>query len=172
MPLIYGEGSKAFRRLQLAVMRGHPEDHTLFAWGTVVDKPTWIMSVKFKSMWNMTPLPWKPPIERPEMMGLLANSPKDFENSHMFVPAPSATGFYLDFEAALPTETGNDIIGLDLPLAPPLYYYVRTWDKPKMTQLYHARYIVLLCRHEEDKGLLSGYSCLGWVAKSVSTKPA
>lgn len=151
MPLIYGEGSKAFRRLQLAIMRTHPEDHTLFAWGTVVDQPSWIVTEKPKSVWSMTPLPWKPPTERPEMMGLLANSPKDFENSHMFVPAPSAIGFYLDFDAALPTEFGNDIIGLDLPLAPSVYYYVRTWDKPKMTQLHHARYVVLLCKHEEDK---------------------
>ncbi|KAI0183683.1 heterokaryon incompatibility protein-domain-containing protein [Xylaria flabelliformis] len=33
MPLIYGEGPKAFRRLQEALAREYPEDHSLFAWG-------------------------------------------------------------------------------------------------------------------------------------------
>ncbi|KAK3382558.1 heterokaryon incompatibility protein-domain-containing protein, partial [Lasiosphaeria ovina] len=32
MPLLYGEGMKAFRRLQEEIMRSNPRDHTLFAW--------------------------------------------------------------------------------------------------------------------------------------------
>ncbi|OTA70565.1 HET-domain-containing protein [Hypoxylon sp. EC38] len=35
MSLIYGEGQKAFQRLQEEIMKAYPEDHTLFAWGTV-----------------------------------------------------------------------------------------------------------------------------------------
>ncbi len=150
MPLIYGEGSKAFQRLQLAIMRAHPEDHTLYTWGMVVDKPSWIVSEETNSLWNTVPLPWKPPAERPEMMGLLASSPRDFQNSHLFVPSASATEFYLDFNAALPTQLGNGIIALDLPLAPIIYHYIHSRNKPKMTQLDRVRYVFLLCQHEED----------------------
>ncbi|KAK4129154.1 HET-domain-containing protein, partial [Parathielavia appendiculata] len=32
MPLLYGEGRKAFRRLQEEIMKTNPTDHTLFAW--------------------------------------------------------------------------------------------------------------------------------------------
>ncbi|KAL2124997.1 hypothetical protein VTJ04DRAFT_1362 [Mycothermus thermophilus] len=33
MPLLYGEGKRAFRRLQEEILRSNPLDHTLFAWG-------------------------------------------------------------------------------------------------------------------------------------------
>ncbi|KAF3058217.1 Vegetative incompatibility protein HET-E-1 [Daldinia childiae] len=38
MPLLYGEGDRAFLRLQEALVKAYPEDHTLFAWGTVVQR--------------------------------------------------------------------------------------------------------------------------------------
>lgn len=37
MPLLYGEGHKAFRRLQEEIIRLH-DDHSIFAWNTVADK--------------------------------------------------------------------------------------------------------------------------------------
>ncbi|KAE9379683.1 HET-domain-containing protein, partial [Stipitochalara longipes BDJ] len=36
MPLLYGEGIKAFRRLQEEIIKLYPEDHSLYAWGDIV----------------------------------------------------------------------------------------------------------------------------------------
>jgi hypothetical protein len=52
MPLLYGEGKRAFRRLQEEIMRAYPGDHTLFAWGTVVDKYANELHVKYSSRGN------------------------------------------------------------------------------------------------------------------------
>jgi len=38
MPLIYGEGTSAFRRLQETIALAYPDDHTLFAWGKLVEE--------------------------------------------------------------------------------------------------------------------------------------
>ncbi|OTB17618.1 hypothetical protein K445DRAFT_382848 [Daldinia sp. EC12] len=38
MPLLYGEGSEAFRRLQQEIMKTYPTDHSLYAWGTPVEE--------------------------------------------------------------------------------------------------------------------------------------
>ncbi|KAI6022259.1 hypothetical protein BKA83DRAFT_53929, partial [Pisolithus microcarpus] len=34
MPMVYGEGKKAFQRLQLEIIRTSSSDHTIFAWGS------------------------------------------------------------------------------------------------------------------------------------------
>lgn len=39
MLLLYGEGPKAFRRLQEILSREYPYDHSLFAWGKIVEEP-------------------------------------------------------------------------------------------------------------------------------------
>ncbi|RYP01527.1 hypothetical protein DL764_006193 [Monosporascus ibericus] len=36
MPLIYGEGMKAFQRLQEEIIESYPMDYSFFAWGTAV----------------------------------------------------------------------------------------------------------------------------------------
>lgn len=60
MPLLYGEGEKAFIRLQEEIMK-HSDDHSLFSW-TDLDTPA------------------------DSHYGLLANSPKNFANSANFMP--------------------------------------------------------------------------------------
>jgi hypothetical protein len=56
MPLIYGEGSKAFYRLQLEIMKSS-DDQSIFAW--------------IPNVWS----------DRPASYGLLAESPRDFKLS-------------------------------------------------------------------------------------------
>jgi hypothetical protein len=67
MPLIYGEGSKAFYRLQLEIMKSS-DDQSIFAW---------IPAVGFKM---------------PTSYGLLAESPKDFKLSYDIVDCTAAGG--------------------------------------------------------------------------------
>lgn len=63
MPLLYGEGSRAFIRLQEEIIK-QIDDQTIFAW----------------------------PMPRPEPCGLLAPSPKVFENVAELWPVPSRKG--------------------------------------------------------------------------------
>ncbi|KAK5719104.1 hypothetical protein LTR15_007627 [Elasticomyces elasticus] len=61
MALIYGEGPKAFRRLQEEILK-KTTDQTRFAWGYL---KTWVLGMP---------------------LGMFAGSPDDFETSHDFVP--------------------------------------------------------------------------------------
>ncbi|KAH8646892.1 hypothetical protein BX600DRAFT_443862 [Xylariales sp. PMI_506] len=86
MPLIYGEGNKALRRLQQEHMNAYPQDRTLYAWGELVER---------SSLQNPAPRPrWKEqhhhrngPASAKNLYDLLAESPKDFEHSGAFVPS-------------------------------------------------------------------------------------
>ncbi|KAK8876865.1 HET-domain-containing protein [Apiospora arundinis] len=84
MPLIYGEGKKAFKRFQEEILRRNPEDHTLFAWGEVID-------VRFADLGKRVD---EIPGFNEQMAnggtetrthGLLASAPKDFINSRYIV---------------------------------------------------------------------------------------
>ncbi|KAK5634676.1 hypothetical protein RRF57_010389 [Xylaria bambusicola] len=63
MPLLYGEGHKAFTRLQEAII-SQTYDHSILAWGIRNPKPLYERDVSSK----------------PEALGVLAMSPKDFED--------------------------------------------------------------------------------------------
>jgi hypothetical protein len=77
MPLLYGEGSKAFTRLQHEILRAS-NDHTIFCW-------TWTVSV---------PSDW---------VSLLAPSPSQFKSSEIFRPnrAPNEVSIYSMTNAGL-----------------------------------------------------------------------
>lgn len=84
IPLIYGEGSNAFRRLQEAIMfKTH--DQSLFAWGKLVENPSELISKE--AQFGLAPVPWKPPGERLPLLGLFADSPEYFESSGGISPA-------------------------------------------------------------------------------------
>lgn len=86
IPLIYGEGRKAFQRLQEAIMSS-TNDQSLFAWGRIVDTPGEMM----KPEQDPRSLPWKEPLDRLPLLGLFANSPADFKQSAGMVPVNTLT---------------------------------------------------------------------------------
>ncbi|OHW99976.1 het domain-containing protein [Colletotrichum incanum] len=65
MPLIYGEGMKAFKRLQETIIREN-DDQSVFAWGDIIEGNALVP--------NLNPQP------------LLAESPTDFKNSGDVIP--------------------------------------------------------------------------------------
>ncbi|KAF2811322.1 HET-domain-containing protein [Mytilinidion resinicola] len=67
MPLLYGEGEKAFIRLQEEIMR-HSDDQSLFAWGQE-DEPHWMKANPTKYV-----------------RGLLASSPAEFSTCGNVIP--------------------------------------------------------------------------------------
>jgi hypothetical protein len=74
MPLLYGEGTKSFERLQEEILK-RSSDHTLFAW--TAPRPANIDKEKL-------------------MGGFLARSPLDFENSNHYVPCISPYRYWLE----------------------------------------------------------------------------
>jgi hypothetical protein len=98
MPLLYGEGKKAFLRLGEEILK-LSNDHSLFAWGM----PPAVSRLKFfeqakddyddqlrsqKKSSSKHSHPNSQALERPLLRGLLADSPAEFTNSGKVVPLP------------------------------------------------------------------------------------
>jgi hypothetical protein len=93
MPLLYGEGKKAFIRLQEEIIR-HSNDHTIFCW-------SWPPSME-----SYEPLDWR---------GCLAPSPIAFRDSGNFIPTPRVgKDIPSDFQLT------NSGLHINLPLLHPL----------------------------------------------------
>jgi len=67
MPLLYGEGSKAFQRLQHHIMEDS-DDCSVLAWGETYTRPVWSLQLQY--------------------IGALAKSPVSFRNSSHIRPLP------------------------------------------------------------------------------------
>ncbi|KAF7559180.1 hypothetical protein G7046_g4983 [Stylonectria norvegica] len=88
MPMVYGEGARAFTRLQEEIMK-NSDDHSIFAWKD---------DTASRSMYR----------------GLLATSPADFRDSGGVFPRD----YFSALEASpTPYSTTNKGLGIDLPLA-------------------------------------------------------
>ncbi|KAI0686532.1 heterokaryon incompatibility protein-domain-containing protein [Earliella scabrosa] len=107
MPMIYGEGEKAFIRLQLEIMRQTP-DQSIFAWGTLHDYQVFKDNANSLSDYNE----WADPFRC-----ILASSPKLFAGCEYIEPVlleefNTRLGVSIDFPESSPTNYG---IQLHLP---------------------------------------------------------
>ncbi|KAK7946971.1 heterokaryon incompatibility protein-domain-containing protein [Apiospora aurea] len=84
MPLIYGEGEKAFKRLQEEILRRNPEDHTLFAWGTPVKASLSELGDSVEDIEELNRSA-ADSATATQLYGLLATSPRDFLHSRNIV---------------------------------------------------------------------------------------
>ncbi|KAI0485590.1 heterokaryon incompatibility protein-domain-containing protein [Xylaria cf. heliscus] len=107
--LIYGEVQKAFRRLQEEIIKLYPDDHSIYAWGPILELDA-----------RSTKAQLRPPeqLNQP-LLGLLAQSPRDFVNSGGVSPVPWIGRFYRMPGKAKPTAAPLVIVGkgikIDLP---------------------------------------------------------
>ncbi|KAI0898745.1 heterokaryon incompatibility protein-domain-containing protein [Annulohypoxylon nitens] len=150
MPLIYGEGKNAFRRLQEEIIKTRFDDHSVFAWGTIVPKPSIEISNK-NVLDGIEDLAWSKPRE---LLGLLAESPRYFADSGMFIPSPIADEFYRNPNsvATLPVLAGSEI-RIQLPVSfnfDSIYH----WGLPEVSQVREGIIVVLLCCHEKHPNWL------------------
>jgi hypothetical protein len=153
MPLLYGEGEKAFRRLQEEIMKDNPMDHTLFAWGRIVDRPKRQVTDELQ-LKGLEPIPWDADEARTPLRGLLAESPKDFLESAGFLPWRGTEGFYYPWRVSsmpvpYPRTAGPSVI-LDLPVLPVLLLGVYHWPGAQLevTQVRRIWLAVLLCESD------------------------
>ncbi|KAL1836452.1 hypothetical protein VTJ49DRAFT_5140 [Mycothermus thermophilus] len=96
MPLLYGEGKRAFRRLQEEILKSNPMDHTLFC---IVETG-----------------PWNEDYAEYGLRGLFADSPRDFRCVNAMVPWRSTEAFYNSVQLApstaapYPTLSGPSVV--------------------------------------------------------------
>jgi hypothetical protein len=157
MPLLYGEGKNAFRRLQEEITKANPMDHTLFAWGKIVDVPKGKISDPLQ-LQGQKPIPWSAAAASESLRGLFAESPKEFLHSGGFSPWRGTEGFYnpgsdTNNRAMIgapwsyyPTVTGENVI-IALPLLRSRVLTAFYWPKPQITQLRELWFAILLCEH-------------------------
>jgi len=146
MPLLYGEGEKAFRRLQEEIIATNPEDHSLFAWGNIVPRPS-IEIANPAQLSGITEIPW---VRRGKLLGLFARSPRNFAGSGRFINTRCAAVYYRSNRGriTLPVPV-NGGIRIELPVIPGGFHSVYHWHRPKMSQLRQGLITVLLCCDEE-----------------------
>jgi hypothetical protein len=157
MPLLYGEGKKAFRRLQEEILKENPADHTIFAWGTLIERKKWSRrkpddndNVEGSSM----PVLWDKGKAEEHLCGLLAESPSDFEFSGDFTPWFKTNRFYRDnaMSHAYPVTVGK-AIRLQIPVnllgtSKSLYHR----KQPATLQVRHMKHMLVMCGLESSQG--------------------
>ncbi|KAI0098927.1 heterokaryon incompatibility protein-domain-containing protein [Nemania sp. FL0031] len=129
MPLIYGEGLKAFQRLQEILVREYPQDHTLFAWGKIVEKPSNCIEDK-EQIWGSKPIQHQPNQVDQKWSGLLADSPEDFKDSGRFVAAPNAAGYFQGTRVISVNLIGHNDVELNLPGVGTPHYWANHLKRP------------------------------------------
>ena len=148
MPLIYGEGKNAFQRLQDEIMDAYPHDFTIFAWGNVVSEYSREVTDR-KVIFGDKPFD-SGLLDKgdDDTLGLLAKSPRDFENSSEFVPAPDSEGF---FDIEIPIRSRARImLRLKLPLLLPYRYALLRRPDPLGPQIQMIQFTILPCGRGSD----------------------
>ena len=151
IPLLYGEGKKAFRRLQEEIMKANPIDHSLLAWGTTVRMPKSQVEDGLQ-LKGLKPIPWNPDEASSTLHGLFAESPRDFQYSANITPWRATEGFYSSsmrgstslVSVRYPTISGPGVM-LELPVLKSTALSAHHWLQPQVTQLRPLLFAVLLC---------------------------
>lgn len=155
MPLLYGEGKKAFRRLQEEIMKANPTDHTLFAWGRIVDRPMRQIARGLSILNAPDSIPWEASQAGTIFNGLFAESPKDFEGSYHYRPWPGIHHFYdpsaRDRQVLYPTVAGACAI-IELPMLLSSELFAFHWPQLQVIQIRLLSFAILLCESEIGLG--------------------
>lgn len=164
MPMIYGEGKKAFRRLQEEIIRLYPEDHSLYAWGTlpIASNESSIPSLLTTQIEKRIA---HGPVEE-LLSGLLAESPKDFANSGDIVPVPWVSRFYRMRRKGKPTAAPAIAVGkgmkIDLPVIPREVHSTFGGNLSPNSRYRLGVWAVLLCTAPRNKNILLVLPLVSW----------
>ncbi|KAI1302039.1 hypothetical protein F5Y03DRAFT_396698 [Xylaria venustula] len=149
MPLIYGEGPTAFRRLQETLVREYPYDHSLFAWGKVVERVSNFINTEVHNVWKTSgtrEIKHEPDNIDDGLLGLFAESPTDFEHSGRIVIAPTATQFF-SYTAKGPSV--SSLVGRSAYVKLPVFFkghFISShMEYPPIVRINYLSYIVILC---------------------------
>ncbi|KAI1740543.1 heterokaryon incompatibility protein-domain-containing protein [Xylaria scruposa] len=156
IPLIYGEGKKAFRRLQEEVIKLYPDDHSIYAWGPILEPGALSTTIQLRPLEQL---------DKP-LLGLLAQSPKDFTNSGGVIPVPWIGRFYRMPRKGKPTPAPPVIVGksikIDLPVRFGKFYSEHTWTNVSEVQTRPGIQAMLLCTTSNSKHSLIILPLVAW----------
>ncbi|KAI1258940.1 HET-domain-containing protein [Xylariaceae sp. FL1019] len=170
MPLMYGEGeTKAFIRLQKKIMKQQPDDHSLFAWGTPVERFSNELSLEEAA--RLPQIVVGPRLVSPQpLLGLLASSPREFSHSGNFAPVSWSGAFYLIRRpnmqpASYPKSAGRGV-EIELPVNSfrgdfLSYYQYYGLNTP---QVRYGLYMILLCKDVTDSEAMLCLPCMSHAA--------
>ena len=176
MPLLYGEGKRAFRRLQEEILKVQPYEHTLFAWGEVVQSsdipgiPTFFGEKEFNEHGQSL---WRNDDAETPFLGLLAESPADFKDTGSFVPSNVSRFLYSSprNSLAIPIPMNNGL-SVELPTYRKLThkYGCVCWKHPRLVQLWPRDTLALLC-HLENSFQTDSYVLIPiWIGDKVASR--
>ncbi|KAI0849257.1 HET-domain-containing protein [Daldinia vernicosa] len=161
MPLLYGEGERAFLRLQEALVKAYPEDHTLFAWGTIVERFSGSVLTDAQIL-GYEPIEYNPEGDG-SLLGLLAKSPADFKSSGKFICHWDYQIYFRAWQSIrmVPTVVGSSI-HVELPMFKRLKYtepqashdYCSFSDGLPVGRLRETTFAILTCGYYEEKGFM------------------
>jgi hypothetical protein len=107
LPLLYGEGERAFVRLQEEIMRSS-DDQSLFAWG-LTDQEHKVLHAPDEKTLYVPDYQKNPEAQPSTLRGFLARSPAAFEKSGNVVP-------YRNWDVSMPYSMTNQGLRLELPV--------------------------------------------------------
>jgi len=156
LPLIYGEGHKAFQRLQETIM-DRTFDQSLFAWGRIVSQPAHAISEDQNV--GLEPIPWISPEARQPLLGLFAQSPQDFSGCGDIGPIDHAYAHQISRKSSPRLLNGGVLIDLVIHHSVPSAWY---WDYPPVAQADQMEHAILLCRVGDTENLMVGLVLHPW----------
>jgi hypothetical protein len=164
IPLIYGEGLKAFQRLQETIMNT-TYDQSLFAWGSLPDPPSDPPSdppfglIDREQELGFKPIHWKSLQQRKSLLGLFAEHPRDFQDSSEISPVDH--GYTHELSRRRPPTMVNGGPFLDF-----VIYQTSAaasyWDRPPIALPHQVELAVLLCQVGNTGGKLVGLVLHPW----------
>lgn len=163
MPLLYGEGKKAFIRLQEEIMKSS-SDYSLFAWGNIEqsssDEP------KDPDGSGSHLMTWKKDVT--PLQGLFASSPRAFVNSGSIVMHKPFIDKLVDQTKPPVVFAGG--VRIELPTLKSWTNCPYWWDKPAFEQ-HRTGYIAILgCKVEDDSQDSIGIPLVGWGHRNVGRR--
>ncbi|KAK1757807.1 hypothetical protein QBC47DRAFT_377014, partial [Echria macrotheca] len=114
MPLLYGEGKRAFRRLQQEILKENPYDQSLFAWGKVMYGDPRELIDSTERYHNLDVYEWDEEEAKDVLRGLFADSPRQFASSANICPIRSAPYFFDPIHKSTTPFTVGDAVRIEL----------------------------------------------------------
>jgi len=155
MPLLYGEGKKAFIRLQEEIMKSS-SDYSLFAWG-IIDQPGGNEPANPDESGSHL-MTWKKDIT--PLKGLLAGSPRAFVDSGSIVMHKP----FIDnlVRKTPPPSVFAGGVRIELPTLKKWRKCAYWWDKPSFEQPRTGCIAILGCKVSDDSQDSIGIPLMGW----------
>ncbi|KAK4226012.1 hypothetical protein QBC38DRAFT_240783 [Podospora fimiseda] len=165
LPLIYGEGLKAFRRLQEAIML-KTHDQSLFAWGRLARNFSEVITED--QAFGAQPLPWKPREERLPLLGLFAETPELFQWSKDISPVDHS--FSHDLIRSHPPTLISGGVNLGVVIWKSLLT-ATYFDQPPICSPCNVEIAILVCRVGTSDNKLVGLALRPWGAGYYGRTP-